>query len=297
MINKETLNKLISRASKELKIYEVKPQNNYYYKALEYLKNQNYLDFEKLIKILKFSENNLYPIGYLMVNKDNKSVGFMGTFFSARYLENKNVIICNIHTWIVDKIYRINSFFLIVPIINKKYNLTAFTPVKTLEGLLLKCGLRKQALNYKLVLNFPFFTSYKNELYIEIEDKKIRDRLSKNELNYYDKFSDDHFIKILISDKKKEYYTFIISSKIKKKGINVLNFFYVSNYSFFKLSWKNISYLISRKYKVFLFSEYFFENQESIFSSNISVNIKKNFYSNNEINLKNLDILNSDLIL
>ena len=297
MIKKEILDKLILRASKELKIHEVKTDNNYYSICLNYLKNQKFLNYKKLIKILKFSENNKYPIGYLMSNTDNKIVGFMGTFFSERFIENKQNTICNIHTWIVDKHFRLNAFFLIIPLMNANLNLTAFTPVQTLKGLLLKCGFSKKEFNYKIILNHKIFNIKNNQFYLEIDSEKIKNRLSQEDLINYKRYKDDQFYKILIIDKKSSNFTFIIASKLKKKGINILNFFHVSNKYFFKKEWDNFKHLLSKEYKVFLFSEYYFNKEESILLSNklFFKTLKKNYYSNNNFKLNNLDILNSDL--
>ena len=297
MIKKEIFDKLILRASKQLKIHEVKTDNNYYLICLNYLKNQKFLNYKKLIKILKFSENNKYPIGYLMSNTENKIVGFMGTFFSERFIENKQNTICNIHTWIVDKNFRLNAFFLIVPLMNANLNLTAFTPVQTLKGLLLKCGFSKKEFNYKIIINHKIFNIKNNQFYLEIDSEKIKNRLSQVDLINYKKYKDDQFYKILIIDKKSSNFTFIIASKLKKKGINILNFFHVSNKYFFKKEWNNFKHLLSKEYKVFLFSEYYFNKEESILLSNkfFFKTVKKNYYSNNNFKLNNLDILNSDL--
>ena len=297
MIKKEKFDKLILRASKQLKIHEVKNDNSYYPICLNYLKNQKFLNYKKLINILKFSENNKYPIGYLMSNTENKIVGFMGTFFSERIIENKQNIICNIHTWIVDKNFRLNAFFLIVPLIKDNLNLTAFTPVPTLKGLLSKCGLNKKEFNYKIIINFKIFNIKNDQFYIEIDSEKIKNKLSQEDLINYKRYTDNHFHKILIIDKESSNSIFIIASKIKKKGINVLNFFHVSNKYFFKKEWKNFKHLLSKKYKVFLFSEYFFNKEESILLSNglFSITLRKNYYSNNNFKVNNLDILNSDL--
>ena len=83
-------------------------------------------------------------------------VGFMGTIFSMRTIENKEHIYCNIHTWIVDKSFRINSFLLLTKLMKKNIILTAFTPIKTLVGLFEKFGFEKvyeQGFNIKTPLN------------------------------------------------------------------------------------------------------------------------------------------------
>ena len=44
----------------------------------------------------------------------------IGTIFSKRKIENSNWHHCYLHSWIVDKDYRTQSFRLIIPILKKK---------------------------------------------------------------------------------------------------------------------------------------------------------------------------------
>ena len=96
----------------------------------------------------------------------------MGTIFSMRVYDNKEYIYCNIHSWVVDTYYRINSFFLLTSLIEQKITLTAFTPVKSLIGLLKKFDFKTIKINYRVVCFFNFLTFQKNNNYI-IEKKKL----------------------------------------------------------------------------------------------------------------------------
>ena len=102
------------------------------------VENDDELCIQHNNKVLKNSFISDYPIGYVMKNENNNIVGFMGTIYSRRNFNNQEYIYCNIHSWIVDETYRINSFLLLMPLINQKITLTAFTPVKSLVGLLEK---------------------------------------------------------------------------------------------------------------------------------------------------------------
>ena len=97
-------------------------------KAIKYLKNQNYLDFKKISQILKINYNNKYPLGYALKTQ-KKIVGFVGTLFSKRKINNKNYVFCNIHTWIVNKTHRISSHLLFSPLKKKKCVITVLSPL------------------------------------------------------------------------------------------------------------------------------------------------------------------------
>jgi len=118
--DKDFIEKLKQRAERSLKVEEVNPNSQLYIETINYLRKQKYLKFEEIIKVLKNSFVTNYPLGYIIKNHKNNIVGFMGTIFSKKIHDNKEHIYCNIHSWIVDKSYRINSFFLLIPIIKKK---------------------------------------------------------------------------------------------------------------------------------------------------------------------------------
>ena len=57
-----------------------------YLKAIDYLKKQNFLKFPQVEKILRNNFLSEYPLGYIIKDKKNEIVGFMGTIFSRRNL-------------------------------------------------------------------------------------------------------------------------------------------------------------------------------------------------------------------
>ena len=83
------IEKLNLRATKSLTFKEVKLNDINYNDAINYLKNQKLLNFDEINKILIPSSNEDFPIGNILVNKDNKVVGFMGTFYSQKKKTNK----------------------------------------------------------------------------------------------------------------------------------------------------------------------------------------------------------------
>ena len=136
------------------------------------------MDGKQVGLLFQFNKNNNYPIGFIIKNLEKNIVGFMGTLFYEKLINNKKFIFCNIHSWIVNKNYRLNSFFLITPLLNEKLNLTAYTPVKSLKGLLEKFGLNKRILNYKIVINISLFRFNKKKFIIETKENIILNHLN-----------------------------------------------------------------------------------------------------------------------
>jgi hypothetical protein len=299
ILTHENLKKIIKKASNNLSIEEIKITSNNFNKLKEYLNNQVFLDSERISLLFQFNQNTNYPIGFIIKNLENKIVGFMGTLFYEKFINKKKFIFCNIHSWIVNKRFRLNSFFLITPLLKEKLNLTAYTPVKSLEGLLEKFGFNKTMLNYKIVININLIRFVKKDFSIITEENIVLNYLNNDEIVEFKKHSNKIFNKFIILNKNNNKYVFIIARKIKKKFINLFNFFYISNKNEFSNNWSNIKNLISNEFNINIFSEYYFNNKESFFPSNILYYkiIKKIIYSKTTIELDKFDIQNSDLLI
>ena len=211
------LDKLIAKASKDLRLRKVFYNDIYFKRVKNYLKDQKFLPYSDLLKILKIRNFDEYPIGYIMIDSNKKVVGFMGTFFSDKLIANKKVIFCNIHSWIVDLNFRLYSFYLISEIIKKDINLTAYTPVSSLKGLLKKMGFKKKIMKYKIYYNASFINFAKlNYQFIENDKLTLRylDKKNKEILNIY---KDPIYRKIFLYNKIKKNYILIIGIIFKKK--------------------------------------------------------------------------------
>ena len=154
--NKDFIEKIKNRAERSLKIEEVYLNSKFYSETINYLLKQIYFKFPSINRLLKTGFISDYPLGYVMKNENNDVVGFMGTIYSRRNFNNEEYIYCNIHSWIVDETYRINSFLLLMPLINQKITLTAFTPVKSLVGLLEKFNFKKVKMKYRIIFFLIF---------------------------------------------------------------------------------------------------------------------------------------------
>jgi hypothetical protein len=289
---------LEKKASKKLSIEEVFKYGKNYDSAINFLRKQNLLPYQNIENLISFQKNEKYPIGYMMLNRNNAVVGFVGTWFSERKIKDYASVFCNIHSWIVQQEYRLYSFYLISLLNKKNINLTAFTPVESLKGLLLKFGFEKKEISYKIILNLKLFKFNKN--YKIIKNKEdIEKRLNKINLNIYNFYSNKVYKNFLIKDIKEEKDIFITGCLLKKKSFQIFNFFYVSDKNYFKKNWDKIADVISNELNIYFFSEYILADNENIFPDKIffSKIKKKEIYFKSENELCNLDLLNSDLVI
>ena len=290
---------LDKRASKKLSIEEVFKYGKNYDSAINFLKKQIFLPYQNIENLISFQKNEKYPIGYMMLNRNNAVVGFVGTWFSERKIKGYENIFCNIHSWIVQQEYRLYSFYLISLLNKKNINLTAFTPVESLKGLLLKFGFGKKEIFYKIILNIKLFKSSKKNYEIIKDKKDIERRLDKINLDIYNFYSNKVYKNFLIKNIKEEKDIFAVGCLLKKKGLKIFNFFYVSDKNYFRKNWDTITNIISSELSVYFFSEYVLGDNENIFPDKIflSKNKKKEIYVKSKNELCNLDLLNSDLII
>ena len=289
---------LEKKASKKLTIEEVFKYGKNYDSAINFLRKQNLLPYQNIENLISFQKNEKYPIGYMMLNRNNAVVGFVGTWFSERKIKGYENIFCNIHSWIVQQEYRLYSFYLISLLNKKNINLTAFTPVESLKGLLLKFGFEKKEISYKTILNFKLFKFNKN--YKIIKNKEdIEKRLNKINLNIYNFYSKKVYKNFLIRDIKEEKDIFIIGCLLRKKSFQIFNFFYVSDKNYFRKNWDKITNIIASELSVYFFSEYVLGDNENIFPDKIFLSKikKKEIYIKSKNALCNLDLLNSDLVI
>ena len=300
ILTNKILEKIIKKVSSNLRVEEIKYNNSDFQRLKKYLNNQKFLDEKKINFLLKINSNLHNPIGIVIKNLKDEIVGFMGTLFYEKVINEKKLLFCNIHSWIVDKKHRLSSFFLIIPLLRKNYNLTAYTPIKSLEGLLEKFGLNKKILNFKIVININFTRMFiKKNLFIQSEQSIVLDYLKDYEVSEFKKYSSNEFYKFIIINKINNKYIFIIAKKIRKKLINLFNFFYISDKKEFSNNWTHIKNLITNKFRINFFSEYYFDNVDSVFPEKILFYkvIKKDIYAKTSFKLDNLDIRNSDLLI
>tara|TARA_B100000795_G_C22787032_1_gene435111 strand:+ start:1344 stop:2240 length:897 start_codon:yes stop_codon:yes gene_type:complete len=293
------IQKLNRRAKKTLTLKEVTLNDVNYKKTTDYLQYQKLLSYSEINKILQTSGDKDFPIGNIIEDKKKRVVGFMGAFYSRKKSGKFFFTLCNIHSWIVDKEHRNNSFFLLSPLLNNQLNFTAFTPVKSLVGLLLKFDFNRRSFYYRTILNLKYFNFLSNDFSLSLDIDYIKNKINTNDLEKINKYNKSIYIKFMIYDKYHSDYILVIGSMVKKKGLNVLNLFYVSNQKLFRDNWSIIKSIIAKKINVYIFSEYSFDKNKSFFPDNLlfSKVSKKDFFLKGEVALDTEDLLNSDLII
>ena len=287
------------RAAARLEIQEVFRNGKNFQNTINFLTKQSFLHYKSIIDLISYQKDDLYPIGYIMLNKSNAIVGFVGSWFSKRKIENQECTFCNIHSWIVEQEYRIYSFYLISLLNKKDINLTAYTPVESLKGLLEKYGFKKKEIIYKVIFNLGLFKFLKKEYEI-IEDKKdIENKLSKTSLDIHNLYNNKVYKSFLIRNINEEDELFVIGCVLRKKGLKIFNLFYISNIDYFQKHYNEILNTISKRLNVYFFSEYDLGNEKNFFPDKIilSKSKKKTIYLKTKNEISNLELLNSDLII
>jgi len=298
-IDIKKIDQLNRRASKIFDLKKVYLNENFFGDVIKFIKKQNLLPFHHITKLLHLSGNKKFPIGIAMINKENKQIaGFVGTYFSNRSSKNENIIVCNIHSWIVIKSFRLYSYYLISDFLKKDISLTAFTPVESLKGLLLKLGFKKFSIKEYFIINTNFFYSKKNKFSVLSNIDETLLNLDEKKNYILKNYLDDIYLKIILKDDLGESIL-IIGTKVKKRGLNIFKLLYISNMKLFEKNYKVILNIISRTFKVFLISKYFMNNEDIFFFKKKYIGFSKtrDLYCKNIHQIENYDILNSDLIL
>ena len=298
-MEKIQIEKIKNRAPKKYNVDEVFFNSKLETQTIEYLKNQNYLAYEGISKILMIKFDDTYPFGYVL-KCENEIVGFLGTIFSQRKINSKNYIYCNLHTWIVNKSHRLNSYLLLLPIVEKNCLIMTFTPVKSLIGLYQKFGFEKLEMKYKIISLISLFSLFKkNLLRIEKNFDQIKKKLNEDELKIYQDHADSSFIKFIVFDiNDQSNFTLMICTKVKKKFFNVFNILYTSNKPFVKKNWQSISKRVLKEFKVYFCGQYFLDKSECTIpdKTSLSKNFNRNICVKNFPDNMSFDILYSEII-
>ena len=298
-IDIKKIDQLNQRASKILEIKEVYLNDTFFKSVIKFIEEQDLKPINQIIKLLYLSGNDKFPIGKIMFNKkDKKIVGFVGTYYSTRTEENKKLLFCNIHSWIVVKSFRLYSYYLISDLLNKDISLTAFTPIKSLKGLLLKLGFKRFFVIEYFIFTLSIFNLGKNKFKIIKNETEIIPKLDKKTKLIFKNYHDDIYQKIFLKDDLGENI-FIIGTKIKKKGFDVFKILYISNTKTFKLNYNAILNMIGKTFRVLLISKYSLENEDCAYLKNKFLNFSRprDLYCRTPHQIQSYDILNSDLIL
>ena len=298
-MSEELINKLKQRINKNIEVIPVYKNDKYEILLYRFLKAQNYLKPEKILSIIKIRYLNDSPIGYILFENKKKIVGFLGTIFSKRQILKKTINHCYLHTWIVDNKFRTQSFRLLIPILEKNFFISTYSPISSLEGLYKKLNFEEKSFKTKLIFSFPF-KSFKNKKVIITENRSLFYDLLPDDLKqiYKDHVSlNNNIIFSYFDDNINDYILIIAKKKYKKIFLPVLEIIYVSNLIKFRDNRKNIIFEFFKKFKIFFYVENFFCG-ESIFNSKFPLHkeTKKRAYFKNIPDNFKYDFLYSELL-
>ncbi len=282
-MTKDLIEKLEKKTNFNLKVVSINNDDDKKLLLIKFLEKQNFLEIKKIQSILKINFIDDSPIGYALLKNNSEVVGFLGTIFSKRRIQNQLFDHCYLHTWIVSKNYRMQSFRLIKPVLEKKVFISTFSPIKSLEGLYKKLYFEEKNYFTKFIIASPInFSDNKMKL---IDDRSLfENKLSESNK----KVCADHNslgVDILFVCPKNDINDFILiiaKKKIKKKIFPVLEIIYVSNIQKFKENEKEINIQLIKKFKTIFFVENYFDNN-SLFSKKklfTKINEKKGYYKN-----------------
>ena len=298
MLN-DFLIKLEKRFDAGLKVKPIFKDEEKNISVLKFLKNQNFLNFKEVIKILKINFDHKKPIGYVLVKDENKIVGFLGTIFCKRPIKKQSVEHCYLHSWIVSKNHRLEAFKLIIPVIKKNIFISTYSPTKSLEGLYKKLGFEERQFFSKIVLSFSFFNFKKNNVHID-EEKFFFEKYIKEDEKILLKdhaLTDTKKIFIYFDNDKNNNIFIIVKKKFKNFLFPILEILYVSNLKKFKTHEEKIGFELFKKFKTIFFKVNIIEKND-IFSKNflLEKNIKKKVFYYNKPSSFKFDVLYSELV-
>ena len=264
----------------------------------QFIEKQNFLKPEKILSILKINYLKDYPLGYSLI-LNSKIVGFLGTIFSKRKINNALIEQCYLHSWIVNEDYRTQAFRLIMPILEKKIFISTYSPIKTLEGLYSKLNFDEKKYYTKIILTFPFQSKKQSKARILNDKKLFEDYLSEeNKSIYRDHYKyQKNFLFVYFGSDFKDNLMLVIKKRFKKFLLPTLEIIHISDPEKFKKNEQNIKYELAKKFKTFLFIENYFENNSVFFSNQTftKIKFKKAFYKNIPSGFK-FDFLYSEVL-
>ena len=298
MIN-NFLTKLEKRLNVGLKVKPIFKDEEKNISVFKFLKDQNILNSNEVLEILKINFDQKKPIGYVLVKDEEKIVGFLGTIFCTRPIKDQLVEHCYLHSWIVSKNHRLEAFKLIIPVLKKNIFISTYSPTKSLEGLYKKLGFEEIQFFSKIVFSFSFFNFKKNDVQMN-EEKSFYEKYIKEDEKILIKdhaFTNTKKIFIYFDNNKNNNIFIIAKKKFKNFLFPILDIIHISNLKQFKLYEERIGYELFKKFKTIFFKVNILEKNDIFLKPFfLQKNVKKKvFYYNKPINFK-FDVLYSELL-
>ena len=234
------------------------------------------------------------PCGYVMYNDNNEIVGFIGTVFSVRNIDGREVVTCSLSSWSMDKSTRGQGLHLIRKFIKRKevlfLDLTANEPSRKIFN----------AFKFKSLESFeylfPLFFSFNNFNTIDLNEDIDLNTLSKKDQRIFldHKKSCMQFVKFTY----KNTYILMGFTTVKRKKLSFLEIIYINSNGLDNKISGLLRYLAFNQ-KVFgtIIDSRFINSAKGIyFKREIKNKIYKNSCSD-VINLSSIDMLYTEKVL
>ncbi len=298
-MSKNLLDRLVKKSGSNLLVKPIFNNENDKFALKNFIKNQKFLNPNDVFKIFKINFNDEQPIGYALVNDQKEMVGFLGTIFSSIPIEEKLVEHCYLHSWIVLKKYRVESFKLIVPLIKKNIFISTYSPIKSLEGLYKKLNFEEYQFFSKFIFFLPLskfgnsHIKYSEDANFYLKYLKEREKIILKDHEH----TSTKKIFIYFNENLYDNILIIFKKKTKKIIFSFLDVIYISDIEKFKLYEKSICIRFLKKFKTIIFKFSDIDVNE-ICSNNsfISKVVKKNVYYLNKPKNFKFNLLYSELV-
>lgn len=188
-------------------------------------------------------------VGYVLVDK-GKIVGFIGTIFSKRFINDNQFVFCNLTSWIVKKAYRNKSLHLLFPILRlKDCTLTNFSP-GNYDIIFKMFGFKKINTDIVVILPLP-------NIYLALSKKNCHLILDKALMGKYmndseSKIFHDHFkfncVHLMIISNSGNCY--MIAKKVIRRRLPFIHVVFISNKIVFSMQINRSKFEIMTKLKV-----------------------------------------------
>lgn len=298
-MNKIFLDKLLKKKDKNFKVEPIFYDEKNKILLNNFLKKQNFLSASEALSIIEINFLKQHPIGYILIENDKNIVGFLGTIFSKRTINEISVEHCYLHSWVVFERFRLQAFKLILPILEKNIFISTYSPIKSLEGLYKKFDFEESHFYSKLILLLPFFNFRKKQITLSKKKDIFQECLLSKEKKIFNDHNFTNLDKMIIyfNGNKNDNIFFIVKKRKKFRFIPILEIIYISDFEKFKYYEKDINLKLVREFKTILFKINYSKNNE-IFTKNyfFTRRTKKKVYYFNKPKNFNFDVLYSEFL-
>ncbi|MBF0236068.1 MAG: hypothetical protein HQM12_00060 [SAR324 cluster bacterium] len=221
------------------------------FQLLKDLRNHNLLesDFRSIFDY-PWKNKLEYP-GYVLFD-DDKIVGFIGTIFCERILNNKVEKFCSITSWVVKEQYRDQSLRMLLPIVRlKDYTITVLTLKKDLLPLFQKLKFKILETETIIIPPIPKISIRStSSISITMDEAVLKSKLNDQDARIYKDHLTYDCYHLLVYDQYS--YCYILFSKARKRGFKFNRIHYISNIKLFAKNSIRINFRMIQYSKVFL---------------------------------------------